>query len=259
MGRIKKHFKNGFGIESVKDLVEIIVGVLEIVGVIATVWSVVLVYDTLVEMRIEREHTYRPNVCVIEEQYFFPAAYPFSAENNEDTEQIAYGDERQIALEIRNIGVGAAENVRINVLEEDCLRFIDEFNETTSYSKVQYYDRKENIWGNDLVDFTDGGCWDFFFLDEDAFFPYILPNAEQKCEYLLPSAYACVVNAVIIEKQELGYSEWDTINVPDLPITMEYRDVQGVEYIENAVIRTDIMWVFGVGFELTISIIPTSV
>ena len=260
MGRIKKHFKNGFGIESVKDLVEIIVGVLEIIGVLATVLSVVLVYDTLVEMRIERQYTYQPDLYFLENEYIvevFPEfAFDYGDGDIERVQEVGFGDERNFAVEIRNVGVGTAKDVKITTSVDDCLRVFDEFNETT-YGKVNYANR-EYEWDVDDVSFSDGTIWDFFWIDEDVSYPYILPNAEQKSEYLLPSAYACLVKAFIAEKKATDLSEgYMDGSIPDLPITIEYNDIQGIHYEENAVIHTEITWLLGYGIAITISIVPT--
>ena len=159
-------------------------------------------------------------------------------------------------MSIRNIGVGVAEEVKISIKEEDCWSVIEEFNKTVEYSKIEYADRKENIWGSDVVVFADGSKWDFFRFDEDISYPYILANADQECKYMLPSIYACLVNALMIERKELGYSDVGmTGEIPDIPITIEYVDVQGVSYCEEALIHTEYCWIFGYGFLLTISII----
>lgn len=260
MGRIKKHFKNGLGIESVKDLVEIIVGVLEIVGVIATVWSVVLVYDTLVEMRIERQYTYQPDLYFIENEYIVEAfpefAFDYGDGDIECIQQVGFGDDRNFTVELRNVGAGTAKDVKITTSADDCMCVMDAFNETT-YGKVDYENR-EFEGDTDIVYFSDGTCWDFFWIDEDVSYPYILPNAEQKSEYLLPSVYACLVKAFIVEKQASGLSEGDMNgSIPDLPITIEYNDIQGMHYKENAVIHTEITWLIGYGVAITISIVPT--
>lgn len=258
MKKIVKYIKNGFKIQNAKDVLEIMVGIAELVGVVLTLWSVLLVYDTLVEMRIDRQSNYRPNLCVIKQSYLIETitdqyieAYYSDVDILND---IGYGKNRNIVLEIRNIGVGTAENVDIILLEEDCWRVFDEFNETTEYSKIKKEDRNSSIWHMDSVEFSDGTYWDFFQYDEDEYFAYILPNAEQKCEYVLPSAYSCMVNAIMIEKRELGYSEFEKIKIPDIPIVIEYSDIQGVKYREEAFIHTEIMWILGYGFCLTISI-----
>lgn len=233
----------------------------EIVTLLSTLVSVWLVFLTLKEMQVERYNSYRPNLCCVEKTYLIELEPEerFGDYHNEATvlQNVNYGDNRDFAVELVNIGVGTMEDIRIIVEEDECHRAILEFNKSTEYSKIVHNDREMNIWGSDVVVFSDEMLWEFFVFNEEMKYPYLLPNAQESIEYKLPSILACLVNATIIELEEIGYdtvSEYVTI--PEIQVIVEYTDVQGVHYREQAVIKTEIGWLFGYGITVTFTISP---
>ena len=102
--------------------------------------------------------------------------------------------------------------------------------------------------------------WHFLYMHNlETTYNYILPNAEETHEYELPSIYYCLIKAMRLSGEE-AVCDAEINNgksLPDIPVSIEYYDLQGVKYLEEVVIRTNTLDALGVGeIRCMVSMIP---
>lgn len=230
-----------------------------LVVLFATIASLILNYCTLREMQEERNSAYRPDIQFSSVEYVFQIN-DYMVLLPEVTECPVYkADENRNAddsfflnLNTRNIGVGTAKNVKISISEESSFNAIAEFNEMSVFCDMEYGKGPHGYW----MKFSDNSYADLFWLDDVVEISYILPNAEDVHKYKLPSVYYCLINAMRIEATQALDDPFESgFMIPDIEITIEYSDVQGVLYQEKAYIHTEPGWAFSGGRSLVVSII----
>ncbi|MFR3879025.1 MAG: hypothetical protein ACLUFZ_06525 [Oscillospiraceae bacterium] len=228
---------------------------------IATVLSVLLTYFTLSEMKEERESAYRPDIQFNSVEYVVQTSADmelFSEVNNcpvYTSDQYGNADIHfKLNLEARNIGVGTAKNVQISITKESSFKAIEEFNEQSTYCDMMY---NEGIHGY-LMEYSNKTYALLLQFEKTDKFPYILPNAEEVCNYELPDVYYCLINAMRIEHQNIYYDPFsESIMIPDIEVKIVFSDVQGVQYEEKGFIHTEKGWSFKGGQSLVVTILPS--
>lgn len=175
--RIKKRIlKTLKFLEMYKSIFDLLLFILEVA-------SVALVLFTLVEMRIERHHSYRPIICIPEKtyaiQHFCYDDYGSANEWYELPETFAdmpvyYANDLvnesypTLYLDIFNIGVGAAQDVQISISRDSCIKAIEQFNISSSYCKMQHGNPTNDVHNSDYLDYgsinalqhSKNGCTD---------------------------------------------------------------------------------------------------
>ena len=242
-----------------KSKLQKILDVGNLVVLFATIASLILNYCTLCEMQEERNSAYRPDIQFSSVEYVFQindymALLPevaecpvYQADENRNADNDFF-----LNLNTRNIGVGTAKNVKISISEESSFNAIAEFNEMSVFCDMEYGKGPHGYW----MKFSDNSYADLFWLDDSVEISYILPNAEDVHQYKLPSVYYCLINAMRIEAIHALDDPFERgLMIPDIEITIEYPDVQGVLYQEKAYIHTEPGWAFSGGRSLVVSII----
>lgn len=161
----------------------------------------------------------------------------------------------KLNLETRNIGTETAKDIKITISEESSFKAIEEFNSRSSYCDMTYNSGVHGYW----IEYSDGSFADLLWFEDSYEMQYILPNAEEIQYYELPTVYYCLINAMRIEHKHEYYDPFSaSIMIPDIEIEIEYADVQGTTYKENAYIHTEAGSAFSGGRSLVVSIIPNA-
>ena len=233
----------------------------EIVGLIApfaTIFSVLLTYFTLCEMKEERESAYRPYIQFNSVEFIFQISEDMERFSKVENCPIYTADEYgnaddhfKLNLEARNIGVGTAKDVIISITEKSSFKAIEEFNIQSLSCDMEYNKGIHGYW----IEYSNNTYADLMQFEDTYEVPYILPNAEDVRNYELPDVYYCLINAMRIEHQN-EYYDSESIMIPDIEIEIEYSDVQGVQYKEKAYIHTERGWAFRGGRSLVVTIVP---
>lgn len=132
-----------------------------------------------------------------------------------------------IRFSTRNIGVGVAKKIIYEIDYSNYIRWIDFYNELNPNNKYIYEINK-----NMLHISKDGISMGFSpnFKTEKLF---LLPNAEEKYEFVLPAQYTMLL-------QEIYKSFNEHIKeIPDIEVKVSYFDVQGILYEETVYLSVE--------------------
>ncbi len=185
----------------------------------STIISMLLVLFTLNEMRTQRDNTYMPDVVVETKQMFvyWGVKSPYIVDDPslpiEDNTKITH-----IKMELLNIGVGTAKEIKFTLNNEGIEKWITLLKEKNPKKEYSYND-EEGIINLNIDGRKIGFGKDYKF--EKLF---LLPNANESFSFYLPLIYP-----ILIQKLYESY-----VTIPEIPITIEYSDVQGKQYKKNA-------------------------
>ena len=202
--------------------------ILRVLVDLSTVISMILVFFTLQEMQIERDHAYRPNI-VAENSSLYIVLNTHAGED--------IGDIKDVALNLYNIGVGVAEQVSISVDENSYLnicRYLDSIadDKTNSYTinntnfVIEYPDGRVGMTPRKIYEYKAS---------------FVLQNAQEKISYNLPRDLINIITDIEvcrhlnIENASNGVKEneqfcFDDITIPDVEFKIDLQDVQGKKY-----------------------------
>lgn len=187
----------------------------------ATIISVIVVLLTLREMQIQRNNAYRPDIV-----FETVSVHLIWGQHDEDhypgysPNPFAKGDFNPHYLQIpsRNIGVGVAKNVTYSFDVSSFTQLINYLNEISDENNYTYHE----IDGALLV---KNGYWErWTSIPYNPRVLYLLPNAEETYDFLIPEAYLELLENVYFSCGDEPH------NIPDIEINLSFEDVQGVRY-----------------------------
>ena len=187
-----------------------IVWIFDILGTLMALVATVISLVTLFEMKIQRNYAYMPVVVfeTVEEEIDL---------KNEDRAILRQG----IALPARNIGVGVAKKITFKLEASNFARWLDAYNALYPENAYQY-----EVDGGVVTILRDGKTLGFS-TDYEVDKVFLLPNAEESYEFVLPAEYKALLFEI--------YKNANTgiIDIPGLEIKVSYYDVQNVMYEET--------------------------
>lgn len=187
--------------------------------IISTVFSMLLVYFTLKEMQIQRDRSYAPDII------FEECEISFSWIGNENPNQsiIPSKDDEEsnlFKLNVLNVGVGVAKNIRISLDVEKALQPWADILNKEVYENNDYYfenddgtlyikDENKRVGSNALVK------WDKL---------YLLPNATESGSFIVSPLFPVVIKEIIIN------GKYSFLTDHPITIDLEFEDIQGKQY-----------------------------
>lgn len=186
----------------------------------------------------------------------------------------------QLKLSLLNIGAGVAKNIKITCSSDDSRAAIDEFLSKAKWCHISFEEDTEFGSGYHISFFNTPSDVSVSVLDNNYISNKIVHSfvrltdeqtikflnnsqgdagSKNHYEYFLPNSYYVLALAMHMEYMKSDYDiyEEEPVNLhsefPDLPIQIEYTDIQGVEYKKDAVIKTELS-IFARDFIYTVSI-----
>lgn len=191
----------------------------EIITSFATMLSAIIVIFTLHEMQIQRNNAYMPEII------FETVSVPFSwgTPQNIDVYHSLIDDETElnptsIKIPVRNIGIGVAKKVTIKITYDNYISWLSLFNKLNPEHQYKYTQN-----GN-MLTISNGTTQFAFNADYQFEKTFLLPNAEEICEVVIPVQYAKLL-------QEISSLRNTTlIEIPNIEVNVSFKDVQGIVY-----------------------------
>lgn len=187
-----------------------IVWIFDILGTVVALIATVISLVTLFEMKIQRNYAYMPTIVF---------------ETVEVTTDLKNGDKAAlyegVKLPARNIGVGVAKRISFEVESSNFVRWLDVYNELYMENAYQYE------VDDGVVTISRNGETLGFSTDYETDKVFLLPNAEESYEFVLPAQYKILLYEIYKN------SNTGIIDIPDLEIKVSYYDVQNVMYEET--------------------------
>lgn len=195
----------------------------------AAIASVLLTLDTLEEMRIDRDNAYRPEIIALQETQVLETSFFMGIENGQLYAYSDYGENEKFNyLELYNIGVGAAKNVKVKFDTKDIDELADWIKNNLSSEFYILFDRGDPNGVYTL------GCTEkellntFSKLQSNISVTYILPEGQQKINIGIPNALIGLMQwACCIEGQS-----------PKVDIIIEWQDIKGKSYEKKYIVQT---------------------
>lgn len=183
-----------------------IVWIFDIVGTVVALAAVIVSLVTLYEMKIQRNNAYMPTI-VFEtvEVNTFPSG----------------GEYDNIIFSTRNIGVGVAKKITYTMDYSNLIRWLEYYNGLNPDHPYDYQ-IKDDVF--QII--MDGQKLGFSAIEKSEKL-FLLPNAEESYEFILPPQYTFLLHEIY------KHSKVGEINIPDLQVEVSYSDVQNVEYKET--------------------------
>ena len=183
-----------------------IVWIFDIVGTIVALAAVIISLVTLYEMKIQRNNAYMPTIV-----------FESVDVNTFNTD----GEYDNIFFSTRNIGVGVAKKITYSMDSSNYIRWLEYYNKLNPENPYTY-----NIKGEVFQVIIDGQKLGFSATEKSEKL-FLLPNAEESYEFMLPSQYTFLLHEIY------KHSKVGEIDIPDLEIEVTYSDVQNVQYMET--------------------------
>ena len=191
----------------------------EILTAIVSVISVIMVFLTLHEMQVQRNNAYKPDIIFETSSVAFSLGDPEKIDSydniiNSDTSL----NPASINIPIRNIGAGIAKNLSLTITSDSYsswLSLLDELNSEKNYSFT-----KE---GNRMI-VSDGSKVVSLAANYTVKKTFLLANAEEKYEFILPEHYTALLREMVQTKKQA------MADIPNLEILISFEDVQGISY-----------------------------
>lgn len=194
---------------------------------LSTIVTLLVVFWTLQEMQIQRDRAYAPFI-VIEDTQAHIAWKGISSDNSADTPVrenplVKDGDAVNsivISVNVRNIGVGVAKNIRITINSENLLYdMVETLNQKTRYDPPGY----------EL--FEDGGLyfdnWGVITSSQKVNIIeklFLLPNNEESFPISLPPIYTDIIREFYVNSLD------DMLGSYPLTVNVSYQDIQEKNY-----------------------------
>lgn len=191
--------------------------VISILTNFATIVSALLVLFTLWEMQKQRNNAYMPDII------FDTVTVNLQWGNTKNLDKpladtdVEYNPS-SILIPTRNIGVGVAKQITYSIDSSTLIELLNLLNELDTNNKYTYTQKE-----NQFIICKDG-TEIIFPTEYETKKAYLLPNAEEVYDFILPMQYAKTL-------QEIYYLRNSAlIDIPDIKINVVFKDVQGVEY-----------------------------
>jgi hypothetical protein len=193
----------------------------EFLVAIATIISVILVGWTLKEMQIQRNNSYN-SVIVFEPKDITVTTNSFNVNTIDN-----YGGENLqfITLPAYNVGVGAAHSIKITIDYEPIIYTLQQLQSVDTQTEYNWGGASAGEWSKLYIYFDkfEGSIEKQVGISSD----FLLPNAENSINLNLSPMLTLLYG-------KLGEYREKMPNELDLPMTIEYIDVQGRMHIEKA-------------------------
>ena len=202
-----------------------IVWIFDVLGTLVALVAAVISLVTLFEMKIQRNNAYMPTIV-------FESVEVKTDLTNSEQEGIYNG----IKLSTRNIGVGVAKKITFELDSSNYIRWLKLYNDLNPENPYHYE------MNHGVVTISMGGKVVNFAADYKSEKLFLLPNAEESYEFMLPAHYKILLHEI--------YKNANTglIDIPDLEIKVAYSDVQNVMYEETVRLSVNTM-LFTIGSE----------
>lgn len=187
-----------------------IVWIFDILGTVVALIAAVISLVTLFEMKIQRNYAYMPTIV-------FETVEVTADLKNSDKAALYEG----VKLPARNIGVGVAKRISFKVETSNFVRWLDVYNDLYPENAYQYE------VDDGVATILRNGETLGFSTDYETDKVFLLPNAEEAYEFVLPAQYKVLLYEI--------YKNANTgmIDIPELEIKVSYYDVQNVMYEET--------------------------
>lgn len=206
----------------------------DIIQIIISIFSTIIVLFTLFEMQAQRNAAYRPDIVLSNAE----AAIVWDKNNletdsGESFETISKfkNDKTNInsipKIKISNLGVGTAKDVQINWNKKDNINCLSDAFKQIENINV-FYDNGTVKIVKDKKQCSIIAC-------DNIKFDFVSNSPENKDEMSFPLAYSYLINELYINNQSK--------NIPDLFVDITYSDIQGKTYSKK--IRLSIIPSFG--------------
>ena len=189
-----------------------IVWIFDILGTVVALIAAIISLVTLREMKIQRNNAYMPTI-VFETAKVGTDATQFGIDFSDDTYD-------NITFLTRNIGVGVAKKLTYALDSSNYVRWLEFYNTLNPEDPYTY-----EIKG-DVFSVTMDGQKIGFPAKETREKLFLLPNAEESYNFVLPSEYTVLLYEIYKHAKT-----WE-LDIPDLEVEVSYSDVQNVQYKE---------------------------
>lgn len=196
--------------ENIKFMIEIITAVLTII-------SLVLVWRTLQEMRIERDNAYKPEIVFNEEIEQIWIQTEIAVQN--DKINVAR-DSEVCKIKMKNIGVGTAKDIKVNFDPAEIERCAKWIEENYIYVYFDYQKDKSQIVGLGGGNFGRDACAIENTRVNKQSILYLLPDAKDEVVVEIPKCYMLLLTQI----------NFIDDRVPKLTFQVSWCDVQGKTY-----------------------------
>ncbi|SHK07384.1 hypothetical protein SAMN02745136_01599 [Anaerocolumna jejuensis DSM 15929] len=198
--------------------------IINIIGHFLTLVSLLLVFITLLEMKIQRNNTYMPQIVAesnekIEMSWDSKSDFIFL---KEDTNMY-----NQIYLNIYNVGVGVARNLEF-AWDKDNVSVL------ANYINKNSVDFSISLINEMMVIKTTGIEVGGLGLERISKLNFLAPNVDEPYKVNLPIQYIQLYKIMLIEQIN---------NYPPIQLKVSYTDIQGKEYeqVLTLTIKPDIL------------------
>lgn len=208
--------------EHFKTCVEGVVAIATILATVAALVAVSIANDTLKEMQIERDHSYQP--CLVFEDKQIDITWgdqDVLAQKNPMVSPDETENPLGIKIKALNIGVGVAKNIKILFKMDTLDKWI-----TLLQKERPEKEYSHRISSEGLEVILDGKKTTYSTHVQSTKL-YLLPNAEESFEVILPIEYSSVIHK-IYEEFQIGRDDLAPIET-----VIEFEDIQGKSYSQD--------------------------
>ena len=183
--------------------------IFDILGTVVALIAAIISLVTLFEMKIQRNNAYMPTIV------FESVEVEADLSDNEQVDMLD-----GIRFTTRNIGVGVAKKITYEVDSSNYVRWIELYNVLNPENQYSYE------VGKNLLFLTRDDVSMGFSANNKVEKLFLLPNAEEAYEFVLPSQYKMLLHEIY------KCSDVGMLDIPDIEVKVSYSDVQGVQYEE---------------------------
>lgn len=191
---------------------------ISIIGHILTLISLLLVFLTLLEMQIQRNRAYMPQI-VAESQgeiiMNWKSKSDFLYLNDKEVGSHAYDD---ITLDFYNIGTGTAKNIQFEWDDSNIENLTKNINNNSNNFTIYFNDDKRLVIKSIDTEMGLGGID----LTETTKLNFLASQNDKSYKIKVPREYLVCIKAMLIDqKQDI---------LPSLKLNVYYEDIQGKKY-----------------------------
>jgi hypothetical protein len=199
-------------------------------GIFAQIISTIVVVLTLMEMKVERDNAYKPDIMMEDSKI----QLVWGKKDDINSDEINYEPVDNVSIPLHNVGVGTAKKVQIELKKDSIIEQLDLLKTNIDNFRYEY---KETVVGDkdhydELDVFVNDNKFSYYVRNKYEF-NYILSDtqSEQYYEISLQTLLTDILTD-IVGCEYITISQSDTIreNFPDTVFIVKYTDIQGVNY-----------------------------
>lgn len=197
---------------------------ISIIGHVLTVISLVLVFFTLLEMQIQRNRAYMPQIAAESQGEIimdWKSKSDFLYLNDKESESQVYDD---ITLDIYNIGAGAAKNIQFEWDDSNIKNIIKNINNNSNNFVINFNDNKMLS-----IKFTDIEIG-ILGTEKKTKLNFLAAQNDIAYKIKVPREYLLSLKLILIDQK---YNIF-----PSLKLNVYYEDIQGKRYEQKLFINT---------------------